>query len=210
MKKNLIFLTMLLALMLLVVNGCGKDEGDVQGVMPQEFSAKMITKTGKQKVAMKIYMKPDKYRTDNDMAGSSTIIRKDLNKVWMIMKNQKSYMEMPEIKGDETQLAEAKIKGEVSRKKIGSETIDGHPATKYEISAKADGNESKVYQWWATDINFPIKTEASDGSWITEYRDINTGSQPDSLFEIPSGYKKITIPGMPAGMKLKIPAMNAK
>jgi hypothetical protein len=108
------------------------------------------------------------------------------------------------------QMAEERVKGEVSRKKIGSETIDGHPATKYEVTAKTDDKTVQINQWWATDINFPIKTAAVDGSWSVEYRDIQIGSQPDSLFEIPSGYTKMTIPGMPAGMNIKIPGMGTK
>jgi hypothetical protein len=67
-----------------------------------------------------------------------------------------------------------------------------------------------LHQWWATDINFPVKTAADDGSWVMEYRDINIGSQPDSLFDIPSGYQKLSIPGLPGGMKIGIPGEGKK
>jgi hypothetical protein len=107
-------------------------------------------------------------------------------------------------------MAEAKVKGEVSRKKVGSKNIDGHPATKYEVTAKVDGKVTQTYQWWATDINFPVKMASLDGSWSVEYRNIKIGNQQDSLFEVPSDYKKMTIPGMPAGRKIDIPGMDAK
>jgi hypothetical protein len=107
-------------------------------------------------------------------------------------------------------MVEEKVKGEVSRKKIGSETVNGHPTTKYEVTAKTDDKVTQIHQWWATDIHFPVKTAAVDGSWSMEYRDIKIGSQPDSLFEVPAGYKKMSIPGMPGDMKIKIPGMNAK
>jgi hypothetical protein len=211
MKKSWFLMTMAALLMMLFGIGCGKDKGAEKASMPREFSATMVSASAGQKVTMQVYIKPDIYRTDVKKAGSSTIVRKDLNKAWMIMTAEKTYMEMPGMATDAPhQMAEEQVKGEVSRKKVGSETVDGHPATKYEITAKADDKVMQIYQWWATDINFPVKTAAVDGSWSMEYRDIKIGDQPDSLFEVPSGYKKMSIPGMPAGMNIKIPGMGAK
>ena len=219
MKRSWIVLLIALGVLLFMI-GCGKgkdeekrDNGagkNVKAAMAQELSATIVSTSAGQTIAMNVYMKPDKYRTDSEIAGSSTIVRIDLNKVWLITKSQKTYMEMPGVKDEQRKMAEEKIKGEVSRKSVGSETVNGHPATKYEVTTKVDDKVVKIYQWWATDINFPVKTAAIDGSWVMEYREIKLGSQPDSLFEVPVGYKKITIPGMPEGMKGKIPGMNTK
>lgn len=210
MRRYSIFLVVALSAMLFVM-GCGKDKDAAKAPMAQEFSATMVSTSAGQKVSMNIYVKPNKFRTDTRMAGSSTIVRKDLNKVWTIMTAQKAYMEMAGMTDAQApQMVEEQVKGEVSRKKIGSETVNGHPATKYEVTAKTDGKVMLIHQWWATDIHFPVKTAAVDGSWSMEYRDIKIGSQPDSLFEVPAGYKKMSIPGMPEGMKIKIPGMNAK
>ena len=35
-----------------------------------------------------------------------------------------------------------------------------------------------------------VKTEAVNGEWKQEYKNLKMGKQPDSLFEIPTGYKK--------------------
>ena len=210
MRRSSIFLVTALSVMLFL-SGCGKDKSVAKAPVPQEFSATMVNSSAGQTITTKIYMKPNKFRTDTKMAGSSTIVRKDLNKVWTIMTSQKAYMEMPGTADAQSpHMAEEQVKGEVSRNKVASETIDGHPSTKYEVTAKVDGKVMQIYQWWATDINFPIKTAAADGSWSMEYRDVKIDSQPDSLFEIPSGYKKMTIPGMPAGMKINIPGVNTK
>lgn len=205
MRRYPIFLATVLLAMLFVI-GCGKD--DATAPMAKEYSATMVSKSAGQTITMQIYMKQDKFRTDSKMAGTSTIVRRDLNKVWTIMTAQKAYMEMPGMADAQTQSVEDKVKGEVSRKKVGSETINGHPSTKYEVTTKADDKTLQIYQWWATDISFPVKTAAVDGSWSMEYKDIKIGNQPDSLFEIPSGFKKMTIPGLPAGMK--IPGINIK
>jgi hypothetical protein len=92
---------------------------------------------------------------------------------------------------------EEKFTGEISRKLIGSENINGHTSDKYEVTYKEGNEVQKVYQWIAKDINFPIKTAAIDGSWSSEFKNIKMDKQPDNLFEAPSGYKKISMPMMP-------------
>ena len=209
MKKSWNGIVMALCVFL-IATGCGKDKEGANAPALQEFSATMVNTSAGQKVTTKIYMKAGKLRTDT--SGSSTINRQDLNKVWTIIAAQKSYMEM-EMEGataTQPQMVEETVKGEVSRKELGSETVSGHPATKYEVTAKADDRVTKIHQWWATDIKFPVRTAAVDGSWSVEYRDIQIGDQPDSLFEIPSGYSKMSIPGMPGGMSIKIPGMEGK
>jgi outer membrane lipoprotein-sorting protein len=209
MKRVLI--VVLAVFVALTVFGCSKskDEGKTgqekaaKAAMSKELSATIVNTAAGKTSTMKVYMKPDKFRTDIEAAGSSTIVRKDLNKVWMIMKPQKAFMEMEGVKDEQIKAADEKVKGEISRKAVGSETVDGHPCTKYEVTAKVNDKTMTSYQWWATDINFPIKTAAIDGSWVMEYRDIKLGSQLDSLFEVPAGYKKMTIPGIPPGVGRK-------
>ncbi|MBM4271135.1 MAG: DUF4412 domain-containing protein [Deltaproteobacteria bacterium] len=186
--------------------GKGKEEGKVEkpkgetvtAKMPQEMSAKVISGSGKRSMKSKFAMKGQKFRTESEMAaGSYTIVRRDLKKVWMVMPATKSYMEVEEGKQEEAPVPEEKVRGEISRKVVGSETIDGHPCTKYEVTAKVDDKTMVTHQWWATDINFPVKTAAVDGTWFVEYRDIKIGAQPDSIFELPAGYRKMSIPTVP-------------
>jgi len=207
MRKSFYAIVMALCV-LLVLAGCGKDQEGMKGPMPEAFSASMVNTSAGQTVTMKVYMKPGKFRTDT--SGSTTIVRQDLNKVWTILASQQAYMEAEATKDTDQPMAAETVKGEVSRKKLGGETVAGHPATKYEVSAEADGRVTKIHQWWATDINFPVRTAAVDGSWNMEYRDIQIGDQPDSLFEIPSGYTKMSLPGIPGGMSIKIPGMEVE
>ena len=115
------------------------------------------------------------------------------------MTGEKMYMEMP-IDLSQKPKVEEKFEGEIERKQVGTETIDGHPTKKYLITYKVSNKQDQVYQWMATDINFPVKTAAVDGSWMQEFKNIKMGSQPDSLFEVPAGYQKIQMPQMPGGM----------
>ena len=120
-------------------------------------------------------------------------MRGDKEVVWLVNPGQKSYMEM---KLDQSRKPEVdeKVQGEISRKLIGSETIDTHPAQKYEVTYTAQGKTTKMYQWMATDIKFPVKMAAVDGSWTTEYKNIKMGGQTDDLFEVPGGYKRARCP----------------
>jgi len=169
-----------------------------------EFSADTITTmNGGQKMAGKMYFKPDKFRmdmkTNEDMI---MITRIDKKVMWNIMIKQKMYMEMPfDLKNKPK--VEEKYPGEIERKEVGRETIDGHPTTKYLITYKIDDKKNQVYQWLARDIKFPIKTAGVDGSWTQEFRNVKMVAQPDSLFEVPPGYTKMQMPQMPGGMKLK-------
>lgn len=166
-----------------------------------EFSADTIsTYKGERETKGKIYFKPDKYRMDMKVNEDMIMItRVDRKVIWNIMPAQKMYMEMPFDLRNKPKVEE-KYEGEIDRKLVGNETIDGHPTKKYLITYKTGNEKHQVYQWFATDINFPVKTSAIDGSWSQEFRNIKIGSQPDSLFEVPAGYNKIQMPG---GMNFK-------
>lgn len=166
-----------------------------------EFSADTImTFKGQGKTTGKIYYKSDKFRMDTDSPEKMiTITRIDKKVVWNIMPAQKMYMELPlDLKSKP--MVEEKFKGEIERKYIGKETIDGRPTKKYLIKYKYGNKTDQVYQWWATDINFPVKTAATDNSWVQEYKNVKIGTQSNDLFEVPRGYKKFQFPG---GMNMK-------
>jgi hypothetical protein len=120
-----------------------------------ELSADMVNKFGGQVKYSKIYIKNNKFRMESKEGETFTIARQDLKKAWLVMTKQKAYIEM---KPDASKLPEEKVKGEVGRRFIGNEMIDGHPSKKYEISYKNDKTTLKSYQWIATDISFPVKT----------------------------------------------------
>jgi len=165
-----------------------------------EFSADTITKSAGQTVTGKIYMKDKKMRSETQGQPGYSIVRQDKNVVWFVMPDTKTYMEMAYDPAQQ-QTPSEKVQGEVSRKLVGKEKIDGHPTEKYLVTVKHKGKTSEMYQWIATDIKFPIKNAAVDGSYSMEYKNIKQ-SAPDNLFELPAGYKKMTMPAMPkAGMK---------
>lgn len=168
-----------------------------------EFSADTVTTfKGGEETSGKIYYKPDRFRMETKVFQDMIVItRLDKKVVWNVMPAEKIYMEIPFDLSNRPKVEE-KLEGEIERKEVGREAIDGHPTIKYLITYMVDKRKDRVYQWLAKDINFPVKTSAADGSWTQEFRNIKMESQPGSLFELPSGYQKMQMPQLPGGTNL--------
>ena len=135
------------------------------------------------------------------MAGAISIVRLDKNITWVIIPEQKMYMEQP-INPRMVSGVSEKMPGEIERTFLGNETVDGKAAAKYRIIAESSGERQTILQWSDTATSVPIKVSAEDGSWSVEYRNLKVGPQEASVFEVPQGYSKFSMPnaGDMAGM----------
>lgn len=161
----------------------------------------------------KIYATKDKMRFEPETQGAhnaAVIVDFSTHMTDVLMPERKMYMEMPQGQGPGTQQWSRDLfrprnlddacsewvklpqnKGG-SCKNLGSETVNGRSTVKFE------GTNSKGetgYAWVDKKIAFPIKWEGKNATW--ELQNIKEGSQPSSLFEIPTDYQKFQ---MPAGM----------
>jgi hypothetical protein len=175
-----------------------------------EFSADIVNlqKTGSAPV--KIYLAKDKMRvetTGNGPHGGGAFIMNFATQTSIvIMAQQHMYMEMP-AQTQSQRIGYAFFQtGDVenacgdwqksghnqsgSCHKVGNETINGRSAVKYE-AANSSGDISHF--WLDPKLRFPVKWEGKNSSG--ELRNIQEGSQPTSLFEIPAGFTKMQIPG---------------
>jgi len=159
----------------------------------QSFSADIVMKSGNDVTTGKVFVAPQKMRME--MEGMITITRMDLKLIWMIMPEEKMYMEMA-IKPGQHIPSSDKMEGEVERVLVGSHTIDGKAASKYRITVNTNGQKESFYQWIASDSGFPVKMAALDNSWSHEYRNLVMAEPAASLFELPGGYTKMSMPGM--------------
>jgi hypothetical protein len=75
--------------------------------------------------------------------------------------------------------------------KMGSETLNGRSTVKYE---GVSNNGQKTYVWVDTKLHCVIKTDGANGG--IELRNIQEGSQPASLFEVPADYTKFDMGAM--------------
>ena len=172
--------------------------GLLPALQAAEFSADMETKSRGQIVTQgKIFMKGDLSRHEMTQGGRKVTLinRPDKGIVWTLMVLEKSYLEMT-IDPEEEEMMSDDWHRELKKegKQLGSETVNGIKCNKYELT---DDGE-KVTYWIAKKEELPVRIITSETE--VNYRNIRTGNQPDQLFQIPAGYRKLVmpqIPGMP-------------
>jgi hypothetical protein len=70
--------------------------------------------------------------------------------------------------------------------RLGKETRDGRDTIRYAMTSPLN---RRYAGWIDPRLGFPVRLEADDGS-STELADIREAPQPDSAFEIPTGFRK--------------------
>jgi hypothetical protein len=178
----------------------------------EDFSAKAVNlQAGKDPTNQaKIYVTKDKMRIESTQPngrGGAAIVNFSTQTTDILMPDRKMYMEFPQGQGpgassmkgmfhignaddacgDWRRITTAKPNS--SCRRIGSDTVNGRSTVKYE----ATGDNGKSGNFWIDPkLHFPIKWQDSEHGG--ELQDIKEGSQPASLFEIPSDYQKFQMP----------------
>ena len=158
-----------------------------------EFSADQTTRIGKSTMTGKIYFQPDRWRVEMASAEGPkvSINRLDRAITWLLLPNR-SYVELP-LRIDQIPRVGPTIEGEVARKHVGNEPVSGRKTEKYEVTVESDGKRQIIYQWVAPDIKFAMKTASADGKWESVYSSVTIGPQSPDLFDLPTGYTKVSV-----------------
>lgn len=180
-----------------------------------EFSGEIVNTSNEGAVVQaKIYFAKDKIRVEpqggakgRSMAGGAVIMNLATQTSTVLMDQQHMYMEMPVQMANRQNAWNFFRTGDVENAcsdwlqlpqnkggtchKVGSDTVNGRSTVKYE-GTNAKGETGTV--WVDPKLRFPVKWENKNGSG--ELRNIQEGSQPASLFEVPSGYTKFDMGSM--------------
>lgn len=170
---------------------------------PREYAAEQVMRTREGTHTGKIFVSPDKYRLEMALEGQRQVIvaRFDRRVVWILMPEERMYVEMPFSPRSEDALSGRDPTQKVERQLVGSETVSGHPTKKYKVTVTGKDGTYVGYQWLAQDLGeLPIRWEDEQGTVRVELRNIRLGRQPAELFEIPSGFQKLAMPGGLPGM----------
>ncbi|MBI5056381.1 MAG: DUF4412 domain-containing protein [Nitrospirae bacterium] len=172
-----------------------------------EYSADQYMETEDVTMKAKIFHAQGKERREQDMEGMKQIMitRTDKKLVWMLMPEQKMYMEMKmnQSKEDPTDLRDYKIEQEV----MGEEVVNGVNATKSKvIMTDKKGNKFGGFMWSTKDgimvkMDTVSKAEGKKMRMKTELKNLKLEKQDPKLFEVPSGYMKM--PGMGGGFNMQ-------
>jgi hypothetical protein len=157
-----------------------------------EFSADQITNTNGHSRKANIYYRDDRWRLEHHDLNpvNVTIVRKDKRVMWLLLSRMRHFKTVPYDPEQEPKVHE-KLDGEVNREPIGTETLDGHPTTLYQVTVRDANREDVYYQWLATDIHFPLKLARKDGSWQVEYRHVKLRPVSDFLFQLPVNFQPL-------------------
>lgn len=170
------------------------------GAWALEFSADQITRINGHSRKAYIYYRDDRWRLEHQDAGpvNVTIVRKDKQVVWLLLSRLKHFKTVPYDPEQAPKVGE-RLDGETGREEIGTETLDGHPTTLYEVTVEQAGQTILYYQWLATDIRFPLRLARKDGSWIVEYRHVKLRSVSDFMFQLPVNFRPLEELNKPSG-----------
>ncbi len=157
-----------------------------------EFTADQITKVGGHIRKANIYYRDEMWRIEHHSLGpvNVSIVRKDKQVVWLLLSRMKHFKTVPYDAEQDLKVFEH-LEGEVSREEIGTEMREGHPTILYEVTTKQGDRTDVYYQWFATDIKFPMKLARKDGSWIVEYHHVKLRSVSDYLFQLPVNFQPL-------------------
>lgn len=174
-----------------------------------EYSADEQMETEDAAMQAKVFHAPGRERREQDMSGMQQIMimRRDKNVVWMLMPDQKMYMEMKMGQGkeDTADLKDYIIEYTV----VGEEVVNGLNTTKNKvIVTDKKGNKFGGFMWVSMEgimvkMDSVSKVEGSKMRVKMERKNIKIEKQDSKLFEIPSGYNKMSMPGMGSGFNMQ-------
>jgi len=163
------------------------------------FSADQIHTVGKKTTTGKVYAIEKALRTEAEQNGkkSISIMRFDRKVMWILMPDQKMYLEMGNFGAGVAELASTMQGSKVDRTALGSEQVGAYHCDKSRVQVTYEGKQYTSIEWAAKELNgFVVKRQSEKGDWSTEYQNVQLGPQNPSLFEIPAGYQKLNLGGM--------------
>jgi hypothetical protein len=157
-----------------------------------EFTADQVTRINGHSRKANIYYRDNMWRLEHqDLSPVNvTIVRKDKQIMWLLLSRMRHFKTVPYDPEQAPKVSE-RLDGEVAREEIGTETLDGHPTTLYQVTVGKGDRTDVYYQWLATDIHFPLKLARKDGSWLVEYRNVKLRSISDFLFQLPVNFQPL-------------------
>lgn len=165
-----------------------------------EYSADQVAGSEGKTMKSRVYHAPGKQRMDMEEGGGqqSIITRADRKLFWIVMPDQKMYMEksLEEGKKERRDLTDCSF----TQKSAGRETVNGIDAAKSEIEVSCpDTSEYSGTMWTSKDgilvkMDAVAKGKGSKDRFRMELKNLKIGKQDPKLFEVPPGYQPIRMP----------------
>lgn len=162
-----------------------------------QYSADSHMETSEAVMDGMVYYAPGKERREFVQDGDKTvmILRHDRKKMWMLMPEEKMYMETPMAKARMDDLSAYKI----TQTRVGPETVNGVKTTKYKLIMVGSNGHKMGGFFWVTKDDIVVRMDAisvdKNGKERIkiDLKNLKVGAQDPALFEVPAGYSS----GMP-------------
>lgn len=219
MKKIAVAVLVLALIGACIASARMKNGSQTAIIVQQEFSADRITTQvqtveGDRSIVQKFYRKGAKQRQDrqNRSGLEITITHGDIGKIWTISPKEKTYIERPITAYDRRNPVLDEIRQQMPNlKQTGTSVVNGRKCREYKGILTDPTWRTEITVWIDPVINLPVKSVSKTpgsrtmagnpmGPFIDEYKNIRVEAQPDSLFEIPKGYRKVQPPQPTKGM----------
>lgn len=177
-----------------------------------DFSADGDLKTDQLRIGSRVFYSPGKERREHRLKDTVQVIivRHDKKLVWVLLPEQKLYMEV-DMAQSQPAVGALPADAKIDRVKIGDEVVNGVPTTKYKVLiSQTNGAKLKGLMWVSHDdiimrMNANATGKGSKMDLSMELKNVKKTKQDASLFEIPEGYHQIptALPGMETPKELK-------
>lgn len=159
-----------------------------------EFSAELTMRTGPQVGRGRVYVKNSKIRVELPQAGSSLIfVGKSGEQTYSVIAPRLRVYCVDRSAPPDDALSDKWLVKMADKKVLGRETINGYLCEKtlYTYRDKSRGSQLR---WNCIKLKVPLKTvdRTRQPELTTVFSHIREQKLPDSLFRIPSGYKRVT------------------
>lgn len=170
---------------------------------PKDLAADMVMlENGRTMGTSKIYISGTRSRMESStmMGGFTSIVRRDRGVIWTLFPERRQYSERP--LDAKTAMHDPTVDppGMISKERTGSDSVGGHACTVYRYRVAGPGGQQiTTTGCYSGELGLTVRSEVS--GIVSELRNIRTGAQPASLFEIPAGYQ-LTTSAVPRNVKL--------
>lgn len=173
-----------------------------------EYSADQIIESEEGAMKSRIYSTPTKERREMTQGGASmiTILRHDKHVNWMLMPEEKMYMENS---GNPSSSGKSDLAAyQIEQTDMGEEALNGVTMRKSKIIMTGkDGTKMGGFMWTTKEgilakIDALAIEKGQKSRFKMEQTNIRIGAQPAELFEIPKGFEKLDMGGMGMGMDM--------
>jgi hypothetical protein len=158
-----------------------------------DYVAHTVMEADGRRMTGRVWASGDKERRELEVDGRThvMILRRDRDLVWMLMPEQRMYLEQP--LGAQDRLAGA----DLAREALGAEAVNGAAATKYRVHGTAADGHPFEGTLWLTDQDIPVRVVTGKGPEHVriELDRLSVGFVDPARFELPRGWKRFELPG---------------